>query len=227
MRKLLKLTLLVLLTSFTAANAQTAATINGKIEDGTGRGMESTTVSLLRGADSSVVKMIAADKEGQFRFEAVPNGRYLVSATAVGYQVAYSDAIAIENASAVSLKSLQLQPAAKALSGVTVTTKRPLIEQQVDRMIVNVDASPTNVGNSALEILEKSPGITVDKDGNISLKGKQGVVVLIDGRPTQLSGTDLANLLRTMTSTQLDQIEIMTNPPAKYDAAGNAGVINI
>ena len=105
--------------------------------------------------------------------------------------------------------------------------KRPLIEQRIDRTIVNVDASITNIGASALEVLEKSPGITVDREGNISLKGKEGIMVLVDGRPTQLSGPDLANMLRNMNSSQLDQIEIMTNPPARYDAAGNAGIINI
>jgi outer membrane receptor for ferrienterochelin and colicin len=78
-----------------------------------------------------------------------------------------------------------------------------------------------------MDVLEKSPGIQVDKDGNISLKGKQGVMVMLDGRPTYLSGTELANLLRGMESSQIEQIEIMTNPPAKYDAAGNSGVINI
>src|SRR6476659_9224936 len=113
------------------------------------------------------------------------------------------------------------------MNTVIVTAKKPLVEQRIDRTIINVDASPTNVGSSALEVLEKSPGISVDKDGNISLKGKQGVLVLVDGRPTQLGGSDLANLLRSMNANQLDQVEIMTNPPAKYDAAGNAGVINI
>src|SRR4029077_610869 len=79
----------------------------------------------------------------------------------------------------------------------------------------------------ALEVLEKSPGVTGDKDGNISLKGKQGVQIYLDGRPSNLSGQDLVNLLRSMNANQLDQIEIMTNPPAKYDAAGNSGIINI
>ncbi len=116
---------------------------------------------------------------------------------------------------------------AKTLSAVTITAKRPLIEQKADRTIVNVEAAITNAGSNALEILEKSPGITVDKDGIINLKGKEGVLVLVDGRPTQLSGTDLANMLRNMNASQMDQIEIMTNPPARYDAAGNAGIINI
>jgi hypothetical protein len=113
------------------------------------------------------------------------------------------------------------------MNAVTVVARRPLVEHKIDRMVVNVDASVTNVGSSALEVLEKSPGISVDKDGNISLKGKAGVMVLVDGRPTQLGGADLANLLRSMNADQLDQVEIMTNPPARYDAAGNAGIINI
>jgi outer membrane receptor protein involved in Fe transport len=94
-------------------------------------------------------------------------------------------------------------------------------------MVVNVDAFVSNAGANALEVLEKTPGVQVDKDGNISLKGKQGVIVMLDGRPAYLSGADLANMLKGMQASQLDQIEVMTNPPAKYDAAGNSGIINI
>ena len=113
------------------------------------------------------------------------------------------------------------------LGQVTVVGKRPLIEQKVDRVVLNVDAAVTNIGATALEVLEKAPGVKVDKDGNISLKSKQGVLVMMDGKPTYLAPADLANLLGSMNANQLDQIEIMTNPPAKYDAAGNAGIINI
>ena len=113
------------------------------------------------------------------------------------------------------------------LKEVKVVAKKKMVEQKIDRMVINVDAAVTNAGTTAMDVLEKSPGIQVDKDGNISLKGKQGVMVMLDGRPTYLSGTELANLLRGMESSQIEQIEIMTNPPAKYDAAGNSGVINI
>ena len=113
------------------------------------------------------------------------------------------------------------------LKEVKVVARKKLIEQKIDKTVINVDAAISNTGTTALDVLEKSPGVQVDKDGNISLKGKQGVMIMIDGRPTYLSGTELANLLRGMESSQLEQIEIMTNPPAKYDAAGNSGVINI
>lgn len=202
--------------------------VNGTVIDGSSKIIESATITLLRISDSSVAKMSVADKAGKYAFDGVAEGRYVVSITAVGHNKGFSEVFEI-NASnpSVSLKTIELTPAAKSLGAVTVSTKKPLIEQKVDRTIVNVEASVTNVGNSALEVLEKSPGVTVDKDGNISLKGKQGVVIMVDGRPSYLSGPDLANLLRSMSASQLDQIEIMTNPPAKYDAAGNSGVINI
>ena len=206
--------------------AQTKGSVSGKITDQQNKVMQSATVSLLKGKDSSVVKFTVTDKAGNFQFENITPGQYLISITAIGHAKAYSEKVDVKE-NVISLKTIELLPQSKSLSGVTVTSNKPFIEQKIDRTVVNVEASVTNVGNSALEVLEKSPGITVDKDGNISLKGKEGVVVLVDNRPTYLSGPDLANLLRSMQASQLDQIEIMTNPPAKYDAAGNAGVINI
>ena len=113
------------------------------------------------------------------------------------------------------------------MAGVTVNASRPMIEQKIDKMVLNVEAAVTNAGATALEVLEKSPGVTVDKDGNISLKGKQGVMVMMDGRPTYLSAQELSNYLKSLPATAIDQIEIMTNPSSKYDAAGNSGIINI
>ncbi len=94
-------------------------------------------------------------------------------------------------------------------------------------MIINVDASPTNAGSTAMDVLERSPGVTVDKDDNISLKGKQGVTIMIDNKPTYMSSTQLASYLKSLPASAIDQIELMTNPSAKYDAAGNSGIINI
>ena len=229
MRKILTLLTVLLTTlSFVSHAQQTTGKISGTIIDGSSKTIESATITLLRAKDSSVAKMSVADKTGKYAFENVAEGTYLVSISAVGHNKGFSETFDINSAnSSVTLKTIELVPHAKEIGAVTVTAKKPLIEQKLDRTIVNVDASVTNVGATALEVLEKSPGISVDKDGNISLKGKQGVQVYIDGRPSYLSGTDLANLLRNMNASQLDQIEIMTNPPAKYDAAGNSGIINI
>lgn len=124
-------------------------------------------------------------------------------------------------------KSLISTDSVHQLKQVVVSSKKPLFEVKIDKTVINVDAAASNAGANVIEVLEKSPGVYVDKDGNISLKGKSSVLVLIDGRPTYLSPADLYNYLRTLPSTSIDQIELMTNPPAKYDAAGNAGLINI
>lgn len=202
--------------------------VKGTVIDGNTKTIESATITLLRSKDSVVVKMSSADKTGAFEFTGVGEGSYMVSVSAVGHSKGFSEKFEISAGNpSVTLKTIELVPVAKNLGGVTVTARKPLIEQKIDRTVVNVEAAATNVGTTALEVLEKSPGVSVDKDGNISLKGKQGVQVYIDGRPTYLSGPDLANMLNGLNSNQLDQIEIMTNPPAKYEAAGNSGIINI
>lgn len=221
--------LLVLVTLFSfVSTAQTSGKVSGAVIDGSQKTIESATITLLKAKDSLAIKFAVADKEGAFVFEGIADGAYLIAVTAVAHQPGYSAVFEINPSNyTIKLKTIKLVPVSKSMGAVTVTARKPLIEHRIDRMVVNVEASVTNVGSSALEVLEKSPGVSVDKDGNISLKGKQGVMVLVDGRPTQLGGSDLANLLRNMNANQLDQVEIMTNPPAKYDAAGNAGIINI
>jgi iron complex outermembrane recepter protein len=223
------LTLLTVLTLSIVSQAQpSTGKISGQVIDGSQKIIEAATITLLKAKDSSVAKITAAGKEGRFVFENLTYGSYIVSITAIGHQKAFSEIVELNTTNnSISLKTIELIPVSKTLNAATVTGRKPLIEQKIDRTIVNVEAAVTNVGASALEVLEKSPGISVDKDGNISLKGKQGVQVFVDGRPTYLSGADLANMLRNMTSNQLEQIEIMTNPPARYDAAGNSGIINI
>jgi iron complex outermembrane recepter protein len=229
MRKILTMLTFALTALSFAGYAQVKnGKVSGTVIDGNTKTIESATITLLRATDSSVVKMSVADKTGKYEFDAVPEGRYLVSITAVGHNKCFSESFAITAANSLAVvKTIELVPKPKAMGEVTVTAKKPLVEQKIDRMVVNVEAAVTNVGATAMEVLEKSPGITVDKDGNISLKGKQGVQVYIDGRPSYLAGNDLANYLRNMNASQLEQIEIMTNPPAKYDAAGNSGIINI
>jgi iron complex outermembrane receptor protein len=222
--------IIFLVTSFLlamACQAQSGGSISGSIQESSSRKLEAATISLLSARDSSVIKLTTSDKSGHFSFELIPAGYYLLSVTSVGHMKSLTRLPELKNDGKLVLEPVSLVLQDKSMGNVMVTAKRPLVEQKIDRTIVNVEAAVTNTGSSALEVLEKSPGISVDKEGNISLKGKQGVMVMIDGRPTQLSGADLANLLRNMTAAQLDQIEIMTNPPAKYDAAGNSGIINI
>ena len=209
--------------------AQTPGKVTGFIKVSNQQIINAATISLLNGKDSTLIKATVSDKNGNFLFENIKQGlTYLVSASLIGYKMVYSKPFTLSsNQLSVATEVLQLIPIDKDLKEVTINSKKPFIERKLDKTVVNVDASVTNAGITVMDVLEKSPGVTVDKDGNISLKGKQGVMIMIDGKPSYLGGAELANLLRSMSSANLDQIEIMTNPSAKYDAAGNSGIINI
>ncbi|MBW0156161.1 MAG: TonB-dependent receptor [Sediminibacterium sp. Gen4] len=218
--------LFVLVFWFGIATAQNTDNIRGSVIDEKKEAVYGATAMLYKTGDSTLVKAIFTDKDGGFLFEKVKPGRYFVVITMIGYKKHFSETFSIKNAS-IDLPVILLTVESKILSQVIVQARKPLFEQKADKFVVNVDASPVNAGASALEILEKSPGITVDKDGNVSLKGKAGVQFFIDGKPAYISGQDLVNYLSNLNGNLLDQIEIMTNPPAKYDAAGNSGIINI
>jgi hypothetical protein len=185
------------------------------------------TVSLLKSIDSVVIKSTLL-KNGKFDFNIFQPGIYLIRASGTGINTFHSQPVQVTTSQMViALAPVELKPFSTTLAGITVTAEKQLFEQKADRLIVNVDASVTNTGTTALDVLEKSPGITVDKEGTISLKGRQGAQVFVDGRPIQMEGMDLINYLKNLPSSQMEQLEIMTNPPARYDASGNAGIINI
>jgi len=202
--------------------------VSGTITDESQKPLQSVSVSLLRAKDSSLVKIAVTNKEGKYEFENISEGKFLLAVSSVGFQKKFGQSLEITAAkSTFNATTISLSPEAKSMQEVRVTAQKPFIETKLDKTVVNVDASPTSAGSTALDILEKSPGITVDNDGTISLRGKQGVIVMMDGKQTYLSAADLANLLRNMPASALDQIEIMTNPSSKYDASGNSGIINI
>ena len=227
MKKITAFVAAILLTSVLYAQDKPGK-ITGVILGTDDKPVEAATVQLLKKSDKALVKVALTDKAGIFSFEKISDGQYSITVTATGYEKKIIDAGEVSAVkSFVDLTAIKLSAQAKSLGGVTVVATKPFIEQKLDRTVVNVEASPSNAGATALEVLEKSPGVTVDNDGNISLKGKQGVIIMIDGKPTYLSAADLANVLRNLPASALDQIEIMTNPSSKYDAAGNSGVINI
>ncbi|WP_018630301.1 TonB-dependent receptor [Niabella aurantiaca] len=203
-----------------------AQVISGTVKDDAGKPVENTTVSLLNAKDSSIVKLNAAGTDGGYRFESISNGRYLVMATNIGYAPAYSSVFDYDGAD-LKLDDIALEKSSTQLSGVVVTSKKPLVEVKPGRMVVNVEGTINATGNDGLELLRKSPGVLVDKDDNISMAGKNGVRIYIDGKPSPLTGADLASYLRSLQSSDIEAIELITNPSAKYEAAGNAGIINI
>lgn len=217
--------LLASLTSF--SQSEKVKNVSGSLQDEAQKPLEAASVS-LRTMDSATVKTIVSDKKGSFNFYDIAKGKYFVSISLVGHNSYSSSVFEIANAkSFVQLGTITLSQQTKDLKSVSVVGIKPFIEQKADRMIVNVDASPSNTGASVMDVLEKSPGVAVDKDGNISLKGKQGVTIMIDNKPTYMTAAQLASYLKSLPSSAVDQLEIMTNPSAKYDAAGNSGIINI
>ncbi len=221
-------TVVLLLGVFLKASAQNPLTVSGKIRDSSGKSLEFATVSLHKQADSSVVKSRYTDENGAFVLENVPQGVYFLKAAMIGFYTYISPSVIVnaENAS-VSLSDIVLVPSENHLSEVTVTAKKPFLERQIDKLVINVESNITMAGNNALEILDKIPGVRTDADGNVSVYGKQGIQIFMDGKPSNLSAADLAAMLRGMQASQIEKIEVITNPSARYDATGNTGIINL
>jgi len=209
----------------TFLHAQSVVKIMGQITDVENKAIESATAVLRRISDSSVSKTALTDADGRFYFGNILKDHYRLEVSAVGFNLHKED-LSVDVAD-ITLTAIQLSKQEKTMEGVVVSARKPFVEKKIDRTIVNVDALISNSGTTALDVLEKSPGILVDQNGSITLKGKSGVTVFIDDKPTYLSAADLQNYLRSLPSSALETIEIMTNPPARYDAAGTGGVINI
>ncbi|MES3017560.1 MAG: TonB-dependent receptor [Bacteroidota bacterium] len=186
---------------------------------------DDVTIQLLKAADRKLVKMEFPDASGNFVFEKIPGGKYLLVTQSMNYARYQSDTISVfEN---TDLGKIALKQSDNTLKEVVVTAAKPLIQQQYDKTVINVANSLTAVGSTALEVLEKAPGITVDQNDNIAMRGRQGVLIMIDGKLVPMSGQDLANMLRSMSAEQIEKIDLITNPSAKYDASGNSGIIDI
>jgi outer membrane receptor protein involved in Fe transport len=209
-----------------AQTAKPGGTVSGTLLDEKGKPMGYATVSLLKAGDSTTVKGTLSNDAGIYTFDAIQPGTYIVKVTTVGYLNTVSSVFTTTTAK-TTVAPLKMQPVSRSLNTVTITAAAPAIEVKSDRTVMNVANSPLAAGNSAMDILERAPGVTIDKDDNISLKGKQGVTVMINDKLTYLSAAQLATLLRSTDGTTIQSIEIITNPSAKYDASGNSGIINI
>lgn len=224
-------TFLLLLITAALAHAQrnTRGQVSLSVVTGNSAPIENATVELLRATDSTLVKTAITDKSGVAFFENIVLGRYLVRTTAINFTAAYSAVFSLtEEHTGQQLPNLQMKAKeATQMEGVTVSARKPFIQKLSDRIVVNVENSIVSAGASAMDILERSPGVTIDQNDAIALRGRQGVVIFIDGKPTAMGGADLANYLRGLPSNAIERIDIITNPSAKYDAAGNSGIIDI
>lgn len=209
--------------------AQNTGKINGQLTDNATKAIEGGIISLYQQQDSALIKVVLSENDGKFSFEQLKLGGYFFTINHLNFED-YNGSIftLTEKEPVLNLPAIVMKNGKEVLTKeVVIKAKTPFVERKIDRTIINPDALLANAGTNALEVLEKSPGVQVDINGNISLRGKQGVLVYIDDKATYLSENDLANYLKSIPASSLGTIEIMTNPPAKYDAAGNAGIINI
>ncbi|ADR23064.1 TonB-dependent receptor [Marivirga tractuosa] len=217
-------TLTLFLTSF--AQAQNGM-IKGELKDNQNAPLPYSNVAVYQSSDSSLLTGSITDAEGKFKIN-VKYGDYYLKISAVGFRTYLSKSITVNsNNPTVDFNTIKLQEDIQVMDAVEVQALRPQVIVEADKMVVSVEGTAMAAGTSAFEVLEKSPGVFIDQDGNIQLNGRQGVQIMIDGRRSYLSATDLQNMLQGMSADNIKNIEIINNPSAKYDAEGNAGIINI
>ncbi len=202
--------------------------ISGTIVDSTnGKGLEYATVALLKAKDQTTVNGVLTGHNGYFKFGNLKPGAYIVKATFVGYHTFTSPVIKLLPAQPTQGIKIRLGSNAKVLKDVTITGIQDTYTQEVDKKVYDVSKDITAQGGSAIDVLQNVPSVTTDVQGNINLRGSDNVTVLIDGKPSSMLGSDPNTTLQNIPANAIDKIEVITNPSAKYDAAGMAGIINI
>jgi hypothetical protein len=205
------------------------AQIQGSVKDSLNQPVSFANVLLLNQQDSSVVSGLMATEEGTYNFTSFKPGTYIIGVSMIGYKPAYSAPFIIKSSKDhFHNEPVFVEEDSHQLQDVNVVVKKPIYELKIDRMVVNVENSITSAGNTALEVLEKSPGVIVNRQNNsISISGKGGVMVMIDGKQNRMPVEAAIQMLGSMNADNVKRIEIITTPPAKYDAEGDAGIINI
>ncbi|NNE55655.1 MAG: TonB-dependent receptor, partial [Flavobacteriales bacterium] len=204
-----------------------SGSIAGKLVDNTGAAVAYANVALYSSADSSMAKVAPSYDDGTFLLAPVDAGNYYLVASFVGAGEVRKNSISLAQGEELNLGNLTLEGSAINLEAASVVVERPLVEVKPDRTVFNVEGTINNTGDNALSLMRKAPGVTVDNNDNINVLGRAGVMLYVDGKQLPLSGDDLANYLKNLPSDQIDRIDIITNPGAKYDAEGNAGIIDI
>lgn len=203
--------------------------VSGILTDTNGSPLPFATVVLLKSADSTIVRSALSDEKGHFSLSAAPSGAYIIKASSMGFSSYFSPPVVLDNSHpSYDAGMILLKTSGKELAEVVIRSSKPLVQQEAGGLVVNVQNSLMTEGSSVLQVLSRSPGVIVDPQTSaISLNGKGGVMVMLDGKLLRLSTDQVAALLNGITADDIDKIELLATPPAKYDADGNAGLINI
>jgi iron complex outermembrane receptor protein len=227
MKQLILVAILLLQASYCLSQTNNGR-VNGLVSNEKKAPVELANVTLHRVVDSVFVKATITDDHGNFELDGLPEGNYYFKISHASFDNFRSGNFIISaEKPIITFEKTMLKPNSNTLKEVVVTKEKQFIERKLDKIVINVENSIVSAGNTVLDVLERSPGVMVNQESSINLKGKSGVIVMIDGKPTPLSGTDLIVYLKSVPAANIQTIEIITNPSAKYDAAGNAGIINI
>ena len=220
------LTLFLFLTTMAFAEGTSVPCITGKVIDNdTGQPLEYATVRLFT-QDSVFVSGVITDMKGSFSIQA-PQGNYIVTIQFMGYETLNVNVKVSGNESEVQLGRLLLRPDVELLEEVEVIAERSTMSMTLDKRVFNVGKDVSSTAGNAIEVLENIPSVTVDVEGNVSLRGDDGVQILVDGKESGLVGVSTQDALRSLQADMIERIEVVTNPSVRYDAEGTAGIINI
>jgi len=208
------------------SNSYSQNKLRGKVIDDKNKPVSFCALALLNASDSTIAKGSITNEDGIFTFENIKPGNYFFKISNFSFRDTITSPIRIDSLSDITIDPIILKSGIVNLNEISVTAIKRPIEFKNGNITVNVEGSPLASGNSAYDLLLKLPGVVVD-NGVISIQGKQGARVLIDDRMQQFSGTQLMSILKSISASSIEKIEILKNPPVKYDASGNAGIINI
>jgi len=219
----------LLFTPFTYAQTGAPAatgSISGRLVDAKNNPVSYATVTLLR-PDSSVVNGDLSKDDGSFRVAPVGPGNYRLRIQAIGLNTKTINVQITPDVPDKKMGDIKVAETQTNLKEVDIVGEKPIMELKVDKKVFNVEKNTTTAGGSATDVLQNVPSVSVDADGNVSLRGKSDVTILIDGKPSTLLGTDVASALQSLPAGSIESVEVITNPSAKYDAQGTGGIINI
>lgn len=214
---------------FPMGNLQINGRISGKLlDEQSGKPIEYGNVVLYRFRDSSMVTGTISNAQGNFHLENLNAGRYFIKISFIGFETKIIDSVFLTPRNTeIDLGTIKLLPAAIKLGEVVVRGEKDLIINNLDKKVINVEKDLTNVGGSALDVMQNLPSVTVDADGNVALRGNTNIRLLIDGKPTNMEGVSNYDILSQIPASQIEQVELITNPSVRYDPEGTAGIINL
>jgi len=215
---------LILFALISFAQTTTVSGVVMGVDQGKSEALAFVSVSLHTTADSLLLKATASDNAGNFSLEIASTDSVLVYFNIIGFKPMWKKISASAN---LNLGNIELMRTSAVTSEMEFVAKKPLVQVQADKTIFNVEGTANAVGLNALELLRRAPGVVIDNNNNISVKGKSGITVYIDGRISPLQGSQLSDFLKSTPSSSIEKIEIITNPSARFDAAGTAGILNI